>query len=274
MDIARRSGFDAAKPERPEKGEELKIVDLRGQMPGSPAANQGAANKTEGCTIHWNGPPTRVKTKEQAIQLWKNDAAFHMRIDWGGGARANGIQYHYGVWDDTLYILRDYAAILWHCGNTHYNTRSPAINVPIGTGERAPAETLRTLAAAVERINSDWGVAKRAVFGHQEITPTECPGTLMADFVRPFRAGKDFGGEDSPPSGVLHRVQIGWFSRRSGAEKRLAEARSKGYSDAFITPRKGGFAVQIGAFSKRANSEKLAAEAKQKGFTDAFIVTR
>ena len=248
----------------------MKIVDLRGQMPGSPAANQGTANKTEGCTIHYNGPPTGVKTKEQAIQLWKNDAAYHMRMDWGGGARANGIQYHYGVWGDTLYILRDYAAILWHCGNTYYNTRSPAINVPIGAGEHAGPGTLRTLAAAVERINSDWGVAKRAVFGHQEITPTECPGTLMNDFVRPFRAGKGFGGSPAPK--VLHRVQTGAFSKKANADRLAARLKKRGY-ETYVVQENGLHKVQLGAFAERPNAARLVAGLKRAGY-DAFIVSR
>lgn len=229
----------------------MKIVDLRDQMPGSPSANQGAANKTEGCTVHWNGPPTGVKTKAEAVQLWKNDAAYHMRIDWGGGARANGIQYHYGVWGDTLYILRDYTAILWHCGNTYYNTRSPAINVPIGQGERVDGQTLATLQAAVERINSDWGVAKRKVFGHQEITATECPGTLMGDFVRPFRAGKDFGGEGTP---VLHRVIAGTFKSRDGAYRRAATVKNKGFESAVVYE-KPYYRVLAGSFKNRSGAE-------------------
>lgn len=116
-------------------------------------------------------------------------------------------------------------------------------------------------------------MAKRKAFGHQEITATECPGTLMADFVRPFRAGKDFGGDDAPPkTNVLHRVQTGAFSKKTNAERLARELKTKGYETHIV--REGGLhKVQLGAFAERPNAARLVARLKGQGY-DAFIVTK
>lgn len=163
-----------------------RIVDLRGKIPGSPKANQGTQKKTDGVVIHYNGPATGVPDgRVSPFNVYYNDARYHMSIDWGGGARANGIQYHYGVWEDTVYILRNPDSILWHCGCWPHNASAYAINVPIGVGERATQKTIETLAAFVRDLVGAGG----KVWGHRELSPTACPGSLMEQFVYPYRSG-------------------------------------------------------------------------------------
>lgn len=169
----------------------FRIVDLRQRLPGSPQPNQGSQNKTDGTVIHYNGPPTGVPSgRLSPIRLYHNDARYHMSVDWGGGARANGIQYHWGVWKERAFKLRNGRGILWHCGAWPWNGSATALNFPIGQGERAGRETLKTAAAFVLHNNRKQGRSRRAVRGHKQLSSTLCPGNLMGDFVRPLRKGR------------------------------------------------------------------------------------
>lgn len=91
-----------------------KIVDLRKKLPGSPVASQGAKVKNRGVVIHYNGDPDGTtgvvsggKTPEQ---VYIADAHYHINKNWNTAADpayTNGIQYHFGIWGDTVYILRN-----------------------------------------------------------------------------------------------------------------------------------------------------------------------
>jgi hypothetical protein len=178
-----------------------KTIDLRGQIPGEPAANRGAKEKAKGVVVHYNGAPggfAGVAGGQVSVQQrYTNDANEHMQRDWGGGAQVNGIQYHYGCWEDAIYILRNPDAKLWHCrdgtAEDSYNYSATAIQVPISTMERATARTLQTLRGFCDDELRRQGLSTREVRGHQEISSTDCPGSLMQDFVEPYRADDEFG---------------------------------------------------------------------------------
>ena len=228
---------------------QYKVVDLRGVIPGYAQPNQGSQKKYSGSVIHFNGPATGVASgRVSPVALYAADARYHMQKDWGGGARANGIQYHYGIWGDTLYILRNTNGILWHCGGWPWNGSATAFNIPIGTGERASRATLLTLAAAVEKENRYQGLTNKNTYGHYEVgLPTNCPDTLMNDFVRPMRAGRLNPGpsptkpDPKPsPSKAIRWINAA-YSVRDEESKKYAAAFAKGLqavdAPAGITPR-------------------------------------
>src|SRR5215212_2470211 len=193
------------------------IVDLRGQIPGDPAANQGAKEKTKGIVVHYNGDPngyTGVASGQRTSQeVYAADADYHIQKNWGtpeDPASANGIQYHYGCWEDTIYILRNADAKLWHCGDgvaeDSYNYSAIAVNIPISTNERATARTLQTLREFCEDELQRQGLSTSEIRGHQEISPTTCPHSLMDDFVRPYRAGEELGPHEPPVRPVRYNL--------------------------------------------------------------------
>ncbi|MCS7293891.1 MAG: N-acetylmuramoyl-L-alanine amidase [Dehalococcoidia bacterium] len=61
--------------------------------------------------------------------------------------------------------------------------------VPIGGDQRATPAQLTALRSFVDRFRAALQIPVSAVVGHQELSPTSCPGTLMADFVLPYRRG-------------------------------------------------------------------------------------
>ena len=197
-----------------------KTVDLRDELPGDPAANQGAKEKTKGIVVHYNGAPGGnagvAGGQLTPQQRFVNDAKDHINKNWGtegDPASANGVQYHYGCWEDTTYILRNPDAKLWHCGDGiadgSYNYSATAVYVPISTNERATARTLQTLKEFCDEELERQGLNTREIRGHQEITPTSCPHSLMEDFVRPYRDEGEIRPHDTERSvGVATRAEI------------------------------------------------------------------
>lgn len=68
--------------------------------------------------------------------------------------------------------------------------------------------------------------------------------------------------------GVLYRVQVGAYSKKTNADAQLKKIKAAGFSDAFIAVVDGKlYRVQIGAFSEKANAEAQLAKVKKAGFS-------
>lgn len=216
-----------------------KIVDLRPILPGSPVADQGQKPKSKGVVIHYNGAesgatgvPSGYSTSKE---IFVGAANRHRTIDWGTPPQkvfTNGIQYHYGVWEDTVFVLRNPNSCLWHCNdwknedyawNHSYNYNATAVNVPISFNERATARTLQTLREFVDDELRKQGHANRSqVRGHKEISASLCPHSLMDDFVKPYRSDKSplagsgglILGDGVPPAKKYYAVYGNAFDER------------------------------------------------------------
>lgn len=173
-------------PTPPTPGGTLNIIDLRGQLYRNPNGGPNAsATARTGIVIHYNGPPPNP----DAVTQYTNDAVYHANKDWGQGNYGDGIMYHWGIGSDgTAYQLRDEDAALWHCG-TQENYTALSINVNIGDGLHATPAQIATLTTLCDEKRAQYGIALERTFGHQELSPTSCPGTLMADFIYPYRDG-------------------------------------------------------------------------------------
>jgi hypothetical protein len=207
----------------------LQFVSLRDRV-GPWNANQGNQAKTLPPCLHHNGPATGVARGADPVARLIGSANYHRSIDWGGGARANGLQYISAVWGNTVYLCRNPLSVLWHAGNNAYNRGSHGCHVPIGTGERANAATLRTLKLWFDEINRTWKLGANRAVSHFEVGQTSCPGALHGDFVARYRAGHDFGVGSSPSPaptpppnapapGPLYRVHAGGVQRGAFASK-------------------------------------------------------
>ncbi len=174
----------------------LGLQDRRGELARNP---RGGPNDRlwpkEGIVVHYHGPA--VPGYEDSARAWAQvqaDAAFHVRKDWGGGTGAfgDGLMYHLAIGPrGEKWLCRDLDAVLWHCGSWPENASFFSLLVPIGGEQRATPEQLRALRELVEGLREALAIPRERVLGHQELSPTSCPGTLMADFVYPYRAGKD-----------------------------------------------------------------------------------
>lgn len=175
------------------------LVDIRsnlvtrrqGDGPGGPFEVVPLARK-RGVVVHYSGPPVARRTDTLAVL--QSEASYHVGKNW---ARAgddvvygDGLMYHVAIGDDgTKYLCRDLDAVLWHCGVTSWNRAALSVHVPIGGDQRATPAQLMSLTEVVDDWRALTGTSRSEVRGHQELSPTSCPGTLMADFVYPYREG-------------------------------------------------------------------------------------
>jgi len=179
------------------------LTDIRDQLArnadGGPHETCPLVEK-RGVIVHYNGPAVRLDDRAQL----QADAAYHCAKDWGGGQCGDGLMYHIAIGrNGEKWLCRDLGAVLWHCGAWPENRIALAIEVPIGDDQRATPAQLRALA----EVCDDWLRAghgsREDVKGHQEVSATSCPGTLMDDFVRPYRDGNLAPG---PVSSVVFSV--------------------------------------------------------------------
>lgn len=177
------------------------LIDRRGELPRNPNGGPGTRvplSEKRGIVVHYNGPPVRNHTDSAAAwQQVVRDAQYHVDRDWdenpanGRVLRGDGLMYHIAIGPaGEKWLCRSPEDVLWHCGAWPHNATALSILVPIGGDQRATRAQLIALA----EVCDDWlhqgrGTAARDVWGHQELQPTSCPGTLMADFVLPYRAG-------------------------------------------------------------------------------------
>lgn len=167
------------------------LVDIRTKLRTNPNGypnQRGALAAKTGLVVHYNGPPVHQAALQQLI----GDAGYHCDEIWGydNGVPlyGDGIMYHIGIGEDgTAYLMRDFEDWLYHCAAWPQNATALSVTIPIGDGQHATKAALATL----KRICDEWRAAGHGnqVWGHQELSPTSCPGTLMNDFVYPYRAG-------------------------------------------------------------------------------------
>ena len=74
------------------------------------------------------------------------------------------------------------------------------------------------------------------------------------------------------PSGVLYRVQVGAFSKKTNADAMLKKLKAAGF-DTYMVQVDGLYKVQVGAYSKKSNADAMAARLKASGF-DTYITTK
>lgn len=197
------------------------LIDARGRLeqraPGAGGVERGPyetipLSEKRGIVIHYRGVVTDVNA---GLSSYQADAVYHVGKNWARNGETpvfgSGIMYHIGIdGQGAVYLMRDLDRVLWHCGAWPQNANTLAIQLPLGGAQRATAAQL----AALDRVCDDWlaftgADPQREVWGHQELSPTDCPGTLMADFVRPYRAG---GGRPAPASPPLMAVPDPWKS--------------------------------------------------------------
>lgn len=200
--VRRLNGWIQTQADAPYAGVIDGLIDVRQLLARRDARDGIAAGPFErrllrdkrGVVIHYSGPP--VVRRNETLAVLQSEARYHVDKDWSRvgdpPVRGDGLMYHVAIGDDgTAYLCRDLEDVLWHCGAWPENALALSVHVPIGGDQRATAAQLLTLRRVVDAWRHATGTARDEVRGHQELQPTACPGTLMADFVRPYRAERD-----------------------------------------------------------------------------------
>lgn len=176
------------------------LIDRRADLPtnakGGPRQTLPMGTK-RGIVFHYNGPPVPQRRPDWDQVVF--DAQYHAFIkDWSpqtGIQHGDGLMYHMAVArDGTAWLTRSFEDVLWHCG-TSKNRTALACYVNMGGMQRATGAQIATCARLSQEAMRVFGWSRRDITGHLEESSTDCPGTLMGDFVLPFRAGVVRPGE-------------------------------------------------------------------------------
>jgi hypothetical protein len=180
------------------------LIDVRHKLATNPRGGPGVEvepTRRLGIVIHYSGPPTNLGMLTD-LQIIQNEAVYHVSKDWDEDetnptkVEGDGLMYHLAIGrEGERYQCRDWRRVLWHAGTRLHNYQYYSIHVPIGGTQRATAKQLASLAHACDEIIAAHpGQFTRAdVIGHMEASKTACPGTLMGDFVLPYRRGAELG---------------------------------------------------------------------------------
>lgn len=176
------------------------FIDVRHQLPRRDRAEGTTAGPFErrplrekrGVVIHYSGPP--VANRQDTLAVLRSEARYHVEKNWASAGQppiyGDGLMYHLAIGDDgSCYLCRDPEEVLWHSGAWPQNALALSVHVPIGGQQRATPAQIRTLQTVVDAWRSLTSTRLDEVWGHQELSPTDCPGTLMDDFVHPYRTG-------------------------------------------------------------------------------------
>jgi len=171
----------------PQPGGTLNIIDVRGQLPTNPGGGSGQTHfPKSGIIWHYTGPPVNMDADEMTMLI--SYANFHI----GPYLNEAGIAYHYDIAPDgTIRLLRNPEAVLWHCGAWPFNASHYAVHFELGEGQHATAAQLASGIALGDFLRTQDGFGRDECKGHQEVSSTACPGSLMDDLVYPYRAGSD-----------------------------------------------------------------------------------
>jgi hypothetical protein len=140
-------------------------------------------------TLHYNGPAVKAAGNPQGeIAQLQFDATWHMRPGALGATNGgDGLQYHGATLSNGINLqLRDWWALLWHCGNQIGNLRSIAWHVPIG-GFQQPtdAQLHQVFGVVIPAFQREFHITHVEIKAHKEWKSTDCPGVpLMAALLR------------------------------------------------------------------------------------------
>lgn len=175
-----------------------RLVDIRPQLARrEPSSGAGpferlALSKKRGLTVHYSGPA--VDDRRRTLQVLQAEARYHVGKDWSGPGepilRGDGLMYHLALGEEgTLYLCRDLESMLWHAADRWWNRHALAVHLTMGGSQRATPAQLTALRELADRWRGWSGTTVEQVVGHGEVSATSCPGSLMDDFVLPYRRG-------------------------------------------------------------------------------------
>lgn len=160
----------------------LDIIDVRHLLPTGPGG-AGRFEDKRGAVVHYSGGP--VNQSGDTLTILRSYAYHHL----GPYLREGGIAYHYDVGTDArVRLCRDERAVLWHCSAWPHNATHTAVHVMLGGSQRATEAQLTALDSLLAHLQARDGFGAAELLGHQEVSESSCPGTLM-EWVYAYRSG-------------------------------------------------------------------------------------
>ena len=167
------------------------MIDLRPWLPRHKKV-KAEQHAKDSWTVHYQGTNVPRDLSEADTQLLiKADAEYHIAKDWSeapGVQGGSGVMYHYMISPGgVVYITRDEADVLWHCGASG-NYTSRAVNVLCGPDDLPTKAQLRSLD----------GLISGTVYPHSWWSQTACPGNPLRYWLEYGDPEEDLAFKDDP----------------------------------------------------------------------------
>lgn len=138
--------------------------------------------------VHWPGVKgfTGNTTQKESINVLNKIDKFHKSKDWGGGARAPRITYHYAVdLRGRIFQMNDENSRTWHAGDA--NGYSIGVLVLYGTDHSITKEEERNISHAFDylarKFYKKYGIKKRDWKPHSHFKNTQCCGDQLRSIL-------------------------------------------------------------------------------------------
>lgn len=159
----------------------LTVHDIRGRLPRNGSWMRRPVNVIQILANHHDAEPR--PHAYDSVARYIAQANFHIRKDWGGGARGDGLMYfakvdNVGDW----FICRDVEDVLWSVGDKNYVTLSVCYDGTSGQG--ATREQITAMGKGLEVLSyhcPEFPAGQGNCLGHQEVpgNSTACPGDFL-----------------------------------------------------------------------------------------------
>lgn len=185
----------------------MTITDIRHQLIYRDTAPHRAINTIKFIVVHHDA--VEAPTDYDPLALYKREANGHYHKDWDGDGKADGsgLMYHYKIdRKGNIYFCRNLDEALWHCGNYTKNLQSIAICLDGHLTNQLPTKaqllSLKEFLTGLCTQHPEFPADFDDVFGHREISATNCPGDNLIKFVQDFRnKGGQVNVDDYPSEG-------------------------------------------------------------------------
>lgn len=139
----------------------------------------------EGLTLHYasgKDVSPQYNNEAQLIAILKSYARWHIRHIPNDSIAYTYVIDKYGKVYQTRGIKQSY-----HAANLWGNTKSLGILVPLGSKEKPTDVQVEKMFTLFDLLRTRYGFAKSAIYGHQELSYTHCPGTYLMDALVKYR---------------------------------------------------------------------------------------
>lgn len=232
----------------------------------------GGTGKVQYVTIH--------NTDDIAEAAGTNDAEQYTRATWPNANMGDSRVHFFIDETDCWQNLRE-DEVGWHAGDGGYgpgNDTSLSIEIIMdGSGDAADkaAEDRGALLAAILLNKHGLGIDRLTT--HKHWNGKQCPiyilphwSTFKATvekYLKQIQGAPAATPEQSELVSILYRVQVGAFSKKANAEKKMEAVKAAGF-DAFLTCMDDKlWRVQIGAFKVKANADNMLEKVNAAGFS-------
>lgn len=212
--LSKISGYRSGNPNRiyvgevltidvaaPSSGGKLNIIDIRGQLPRNGTWLRRPLSHIKKIAIHWDAE-YRPKTYD-SLARYKKQASYHINKDWEtnvpGITRGDGLMYHYKI-DNVgdIFQCRDLEDVTWQVGAQ--NGICLGVAFDCGPNQQPTKQQVEAFYRLMEDLcykHPEFPAGRANIVGHQELSPTQCPGTFMPS-VRSYRANRTVNANAYP----------------------------------------------------------------------------